>query len=200
MIAGFQYMAMTITGAFHLGIGILCFIISMVGFSTKILQYQPIGHLSNVTSAAACIVSLWVIAVGIFGILAGLKSNTELQTRRMKITYMVLAILSASIFSIGGMSALSGHATWIAMSSRYDSYYPLFCVGSFAMFAEFVLAIVSSSICCCCSQAKSNVVVIHQNQATEFVNPSINTHYSPITHYSPNVADPYMPQEFNEMK
>ncbi|XP_029642330.1 uncharacterized protein LOC115216986 isoform X3 [Octopus sinensis] len=115
MIAGFQYMAMTITGAFHLGIGILCFIISMVGFSTKILQYQPTGHLSNVTSAAACIVSLWVIAVGIFGILAGHKSNTELQTRRMKITYMVLAILSASIFSIVGMSALSGHATWIAM-------------------------------------------------------------------------------------
>ncbi|XP_014769531.1 uncharacterized protein LOC106868669 [Octopus bimaculoides] len=200
MIVGFQYMAMTITGVFHLGIGVLCFIISMVGFSTKLIQYHPIGHLSNVTSAAACIVSLWIITIGIFGILAGLKSNTEIQTRRMKITYMVLAILSACIFSIGGMSAFSGHAAWIQLSLRYESYYPLFCVGSFAMFAEFILAIVSSSICCCCSQAKNNVVVIHQNQATEFVNPSINTSYSPITHYSPNVADPYMPQEFNEMK
>ncbi|XP_029642875.1 uncharacterized protein LOC115217350 [Octopus sinensis] len=174
MIVGYQYTAMTITGAFHLGIGVLCFIISMVGYSTKLFRYGDNRNLSVVTSTPAFIISLWVILVGIFGILAGLRSNTELQTRRMKITYMVLAILSACLFALGGISAFSVHATWVKIYG-YDSLYPLFCVGAFAMFVEFVLAIVSSSICCCCSQARSSVVVVQHNQATEFVNPSINS-------------------------
>ncbi|XP_014769532.1 uncharacterized protein LOC106868670 [Octopus bimaculoides] len=174
MIVGFQYTAMTITGAFHLGIGVLCFIISMVGYSTKLYRYMGDWNLSVATSTPAFIISLWVILVGIFGILAGLKSNTELQTRRMKITYMVLAILSACLFAIAGISVFAFHATLVKLNG-YHNLYPLFCVGSFAMFVEFVMAIVSSSICCCCSQTKSSVVVVQQNQATEFMNPSINS-------------------------
>ncbi|XP_014769533.1 uncharacterized protein LOC106868672 [Octopus bimaculoides] len=208
MIFGFKYTAMTITGAFHLGIGALCFIISMMGYSTRVVKINGKHNLSLLVATPACIASLWTIMVGIFGILAGLKTNSEAQTKRMKVAYMTFAILCACIFSLGGISAFSAHASWtVAFGSGKN--YRLFYFGSFAMFVEFVLSIVSSSICCCCSESKTGgVVVIQQNQPREIANSPVTAHYPPNAAYSnvaypnvayPNVAYPQMtPQVINE--
>ncbi|GAB1609689.1 uncharacterized protein LOC115216985 [Argonauta hians] len=175
MIVGYQYLAMTITGVFHLVIGAFSFIASLVSFSVEFGNYYYYSRRpSTIISVTALFISLWVILVGVFGILAGLKSNSEIQTRRMKITYMVLAILSAVLFSLGGMTVHGIFASWCYNATACSNLHPMFVLGSLVMFAEFVLAIVSSSICCCCSKTQNSVVVVTSNQSTEFVNPSIN--------------------------
>uniref|UniRef100_A0A0L8FQP1 G-protein coupled receptors family 1 profile domain-containing protein n=1 Tax=Octopus bimaculoides TaxID=37653 RepID=A0A0L8FQP1_OCTBM len=92
MIVGFNYIAMTITGAMHLALGIFCFICSIIAFTTK--EYYKIfvdiysGYLYNNnlavrTAAGSLIASLWILAVGVFGIIAGLKKNPEHRTYLM---------------------------------------------------------------------------------------------------------------------
>ncbi|CAI9729925.1 Hypothetical predicted protein [Octopus vulgaris] len=158
MIVGFNYLAMTITGAMHLTNGIFCLICSIIGFTTqKYYNYHGFYYdsylyddLSVRIAAGSFIASLWIIAVGILGISTGLKSNPEHRTNSLKIAYMVLAILSACFFAIAGMTCFSIHSVWILYYGIYGLHV-LFACAAFVMSVEFILAIVSSSICCCCS-------------------------------------------------
>ncbi|CAE1275546.1 unnamed protein product [Acanthosepion pharaonis] len=107
--------------------------------------------------------SLWIIMVGILGILTGVKSMEHKKTYNLKIAYMVTAILSATIFSLVGIS----------LSAIVNQHlYSIGIVGSLCSFADFVLAIVSSSICCCCSNTNiTNVVVVQSTGAGQFPPP-----------------------------
>ncbi|XP_036363624.1 uncharacterized protein LOC115216970 [Octopus sinensis] len=170
MIVGFNYLAMTITGAMHLTLGIFCFICSIIGFTTKKYYTNYYGFyydsylyddLSVRIAAGSFTASLWIIGVGILGILTGLKSNPEHRTNTLKLAYMVLAILTACSFAFAGMTCFTFHSLWILYYGVYGLYV-LFAFAAFAMGVEFILAIVSSSICCCCSgtrvvQTTSNV-------------------------------------------
>lgn len=175
MLPTFPYMAMTITGILHVIFGVVIFINAMVGFGMK-LSIQPyewqrftpyqIESLSQIVHIYLGIVtgaSLWIIMVGILGILTGVKSMEHKKTYSLKIAYMVTAILSATIFSLVGVS-LSAVVN--------QQLYSIGIVGSLCSFADFVLAIVSSSICCCCSSTNvTNVVVVQSTEAGHFPPP-----------------------------
>ncbi|XP_029643054.1 uncharacterized protein LOC115217485 [Octopus sinensis] len=170
MIVGFNYLAMKITGAMHLTNGIFCLICSIIGFTTHryYTNYSGYYHrsffysdLSVRIAAASFTTSLWIIVVGILGILTGMKSNPEHRTNSLKLAYMVLAILTACSFAFAGMTCFTFHSLWILYYGVYGLYV-LFACAAFVMGVEFILAIVSSSICCCCSgtrvvQTTSNV-------------------------------------------
>lgn len=175
MIPAFPYMAMTITGILHIIFGVVIFINAMVGFSMKV-EIQPYewrhfsmyenDYLTQVVHVYLGVVtgaSLWIIMVGILGILTGVKSMEHKKTYSLKIAYMVTAILSATIFSLVGIS-LSAVVN--------QNLFNIGIVGSLCSFADFVLAIVSSSICCCCSSTNvTNVVVVQSSDAEHFPPP-----------------------------
>ncbi|XP_014772345.1 uncharacterized protein LOC106870696 isoform X1 [Octopus bimaculoides] len=196
MAVGFKYTTITITGALHFSLGIICVMISIVGLSVD--NYRVLWssyyrdrypyHLefpSKSTAAASFVVSLYIIAVGVVGIFTGQMSNPEAKTRKMKKIYLILTILSASLFSTGGISAFAMHSFW-ALHSTDENMAILFFFGLYLMVVEFVLAIVTSSICCCCSGIKKDAVTTQRPE---------NLFLSPVV-YPPNVAESHTPLQY----
>ncbi|XP_014772344.1 uncharacterized protein LOC106870695 [Octopus bimaculoides] len=197
MLVRHMYSGLTLTGAIHFFLGTFCFVASMVGFKTKRWYGRRMFHpsyyyginteeLPIISATFGCIASLWVISVGIFGILAGRKMSSPLLSQKLKITYMILNILSASVFAHTGIGAFTSLGVWI----RYHHptrLYILFSLAAFAMFVDFVLSIVSSSLLCCCSINEQSVWV-STNQGTEFLNPVSDMNVAPAIKYPPNVV------------
>ncbi|XP_029643319.1 uncharacterized protein LOC115217703 [Octopus sinensis] len=206
MAVGFKYASMTITGAIHFTLGILCLCISIVGFSIDIYRRRYfsrdmdksnylVNHVAKVTAAGSFIASLYVIAVGIVGIFTGQVSNSEAKTRKMIKIYLILTVLSASLFAIGGITAFV-MISLFATDSTNDFMSILFFFGVFLMVLEFIFAIISSSICCCCSGIKKNAVTTQRQevlvQSTERnVLPAVYPpNVYPLNVYPPNVYPP----------
>ncbi|CAI9729913.1 Hypothetical predicted protein [Octopus vulgaris] len=201
MISTFKYTSMTITGALHLVLGILGFIISIVGFSVKAYSIRRIYDYSNdnyiiyyypneAVAAGSFCVSLWIIAVGIIGIITGQKSNSNSKTQKMRLVYLIFTILSAVVFSLGGITAFTVQGIWMADTDSY--VYFIFFFGVFIMIVEFVLAIVSSSISCCCSGIGENAV---ETQGPEVCQVA-NTNVPPVVVCSPDAVAPHMPPQY----
>ncbi|XP_029642555.1 uncharacterized protein LOC115217098 isoform X1 [Octopus sinensis] len=202
MLVRHTYSGLTLTGIMHLVLGGFCFASSLVAFNTKRwfgrqLLYSPYygvntEELPYISAVFGCIASLWVMVVGIFGMIVGKNSISPIHSMKLKITYMILSILSASVFAHTGIGAFASHALWL----RYHNptrLYILFSLAAFAMVVEFVLSIVSSSLLCCCSINEGTSVWVSTNQTAEFINPASDMNVAPAIGYPPNVVPAYEP-------
>ncbi|XP_014772342.1 uncharacterized protein LOC106870694 [Octopus bimaculoides] len=194
MTTRFKYIAMTVTGALHLALGILCIIISIVGFIIRAdkysyYNYRYVEYFPNRrTAAGSFIISLWIIAVGITGIITGQKSNSYSKDQRMRIVYLVLSILSAAVLSLGGITAFAFQAIWFSNSDICV----LFFFGLFLMVLELALAIVSSSFCCCCSGIEEIAVTTQGPGVCQSANTNV-----PQVVCSPDAVTPHMPPQYS---